>query len=140
MPDTSTQTPPQQSSVTGLVSGILDDAQNLFKQHVAMVRAEFKEDLNRTKQAAQLLGAGGLVAFMGGLLLLIAAVHGLAVLAPELPHWACWAIIGGIVTVVGVCILAAGHRILEVLNPLPEKSIQALEEDFTWKTKTKLPK
>jgi len=140
MQNTATQAPAEQSTVTGLVSGILEDGQKLFRQHVDMLRAEFKEDLNRTKQAAVLLGSGALVAFLGALLMLISAVHGLAALYPNLPHWACWAIVGGAVLIPGLAVLAAGQRILAILNPLPEKSMQALEEDFTWMTKSKLPK
>jgi len=112
----------------------------LFRQHVEMLRAEVKQDLNRSKQAALLLGAGALVSFLGALLLLISVVYGVQALWPNLPHWACWAIVGAAVLIPGLVVLAAGQRILEMLNPLPEKSMQSLEEDFTWMTKSKLPK
>jgi len=140
MPDTATQSPPEQRSVTELVGGILEDAQKLLKQHVNMLRAEVKQDLKQAKQAAQLLGFGAILAALGGLLLAISLVYVLAALFPELPHWACWAMVGGTIMLPGVVILVAGERILAALNPLPEKSYQALEEDFQWLTKTKLPK
>jgi len=140
MADTNTQAPPQQHSVTELVGGILEDAQKLLKQHVDMLRAEIREDLRNAKQAAQLLGFGAILAALGGLLLAISCVYGLSALFPDLPFWACWAMVGGTFLLPGVVILLAGERILAVLNPLPEKSYQSLEEDFKWLTKTQLPK
>ena len=53
MADT-TYSPPDPAaapSVTGLVSGILADAQELLKQQIALAKAEIRSDLQKTKQA-----------------------------------------------------------------------------------------
>ena len=55
---TETIRPPEGQSVTGLVGGIVADAQELVKQQVALVRAELKADFQRTVRAALLLACG----------------------------------------------------------------------------------
>lgn len=119
-------------SVTELISGILNDSQRLIRQQVEMVRAEFKEDLRRSRQVAQYFGIGiGLIG-LGTLLLVIAAVYLLNWAVPTLPLWACWAIVGGIATVAGGIAVLVANRMLSSYNPLPDKSFQALQENVSW--------
>ncbi len=127
-----TVAPGGQQSLTDLVSGILSDAERLIRQQVEMVRAEFKEDLRHTKEAAMALGAGVALLAAGGFLLLVAIVYLLNLTA--LPLWACWAIVGGAVVLIGGAALYAGYRILANNNPLPDKSLNALQENVSWIT------
>jgi len=39
-------------SLTGLVTGIINDAQELLKQQVALFKQEVKDDIRKTKEAA----------------------------------------------------------------------------------------
>lgn len=121
-----------QPSITDLVSGILSDAQTLMKQQVAMLRSEVKEDLRRTQEAVQYMGLGAAVAALGGLFLSISLVYLLAHLAPSLPLWACWAIVGGVLAVGGLAALYAGKRLFDSFNPLPDKTLNAAQENLTW--------
>jgi hypothetical protein len=129
---TPTQTATGQPTLSELVSGILSDAQRLFRQQVDMVRAEVKEDLRKTRQAAQYLGIGVGIATLGLIHLTVAAVYLLNYLAPDLPLWACWAIVGGVAAVAGGVAIYAGTRILAENNPLPDKSFNALTENVSW--------
>jgi hypothetical protein len=121
-----------QPKLSELVSGILTDGQRLLRQQVDMVRAEFKEDVRKTKQAVQYLGIGVAVATLGLIHLTIAAVFLLNYLAPDLPMWACWAIVGGAAVVLGGLAAYLGTRILARNNPLPDKSFNALTENVSW--------
>ena len=87
---------PAEPNMTALVSGIVSDAQELFKQQVALFRAEIKADLQRTRRAVSALAVGVGVAAFAPFLLVLALVHLLHWAAPEqLPLWACYAIVGG---------------------------------------------
>jgi hypothetical protein len=128
------QSPPE-PQVTTLVTGILNDAQELFRQQIALVRREVQEDFRKTKEAAIPLGIGlGLVA-MGCLLLSITV----ALLLGEtgLPLWACFAIVGAAVSVLGGGLFYAGKKQMESFNPLPDESAEALKENLEWITKPK---
>jgi hypothetical protein len=119
-------------TVTELVSGIVDDAQRLFKQQLEMVRAEFKEDLRKSRQVAVAFGVGIALLALAGVMLAITCVHGLQAAAPNLPHWACWAIVTGAVMVFGGIAMLVGNRIWSSYNPLPDKSFNALQENVSW--------
>ena len=121
-----------QPKLSELVSGILTDAQHLIRQQVDMVRAEFKEDVRKTKQAVQYLGIGAAIVVLGLIHLTIAAVFLLNYLAPSLPLWACWAIIGGLAAAGGGLAIYFGARILARNSPLPDKSFNALTENVSW--------
>lgn len=117
-------------NLSGLVSGILDDAQQLFRQQVSLIRAEFIEDLRRTRQVAQCFGAGIGFLAVGSFMLLVSSVYLLEYLT-ALPLWACWATIGGVSIVLGAITLFIGSRILASYNPLPDKSFNALQENVS---------
>ena len=61
--------PPEGQSVTGLVSGIIQDAQELFKQQVALAKAEIKADFHRTVRAATALAVGAAFAVLAAVLI-----------------------------------------------------------------------
>lgn len=130
--DAGPDTAAQQPSMTELVSGIVSDAQTLIRQQVAMLRTEIKEDMRRTKDAAKYMGLGAALAALGGLFLVISLVYLIQWLAPTLPLWACWAIVGGVLVVGGLIAAYAGKRIFDSFNPLPDKTAEALEENLTW--------
>jgi hypothetical protein len=125
--------PPGQS-VSGLVSGILDDAQTLFKQQVEMFKAEVREDFRRSKRAAE-YGALGVVLATVGALGLVTAIVYLLHEQYQFTMWASWLIVGGAFTVAGVAFGFASYYLLERFNPLPDKTFSALQENLSWKTK-----
>ena len=124
---------PTQPTITELVSGIINDAQKLARQQIDMAKAEFKEDLRRTKRATVFGGVGIVLATVGGLTLvafLVALLHEVA----GLSVWASNLIIGGILLAAGVTFGVIAQRLFESFNPLPDKTFTALQENITWKT------
>ena len=130
-PATATETP----NATRLVGGILDDATKLISQHVAMFKAEVRQDLKRSVKSAKYLGVGSVLTSVGLLFLAIALVPLLGTIFPALPAWACWAIVGGTFFVAGGIAFAVGRSLIASFNPLPNQSLAALQEDVSWITK-----
>ena len=118
-------------TLTELVSGIADNAQRLIQQQYQMLRAEVKEDLRRTKSAVAYMGFGAAAVGIG-MIFLAVAVPLLINWAFGLAPWAGWAIVGGVLLVIGIIGLFAGKRIFEKNNPLPDKTLNALEENLSW--------
>lgn len=127
-PDTE---PGQRVNMTTLVSGILDDASKLLKQQMNMLRVEIKQDVIKTLSAGKFIVAGLGLSLLGSLFLLLGLVPLLGWLAPSLPEWACWAIVGGAMFLVGGLTAFFGYRRLMSFNPLPDKSYQALQENIS---------
>jgi hypothetical protein len=120
-------------TTTELVRGILDDMQKLGRQQIDMLKAEFQEDLRRTKRATEFGGLGIVALTVGGL----AFVASLVFLLHEQAHITMWAsclIIGGALIAAGIALGLTARSLFESFNPLPDKTFTALKENLTWKT------
>jgi len=120
--------------VAELLGGIVGDVQTLIKQQAAMLRAEIREDFNRGKTATLYIGTGLGLAAVGTLFLVIGLVYLLNYLAPALPLFACWFLVGGLLVGGGLIAAYAGKKLFEKYNPLPDKTLHALTENLTWQT------
>jgi len=124
----------RQPSITELISGILEDAQHLVRQQFEMLKAEYHEDLRRTKQAMQFAGVGMALFTIGG----IALVFCLANVLHEDAHLSMslsWGIIGGIFLIAGIILGAVAKTLFDKFNPLPDKTFNALQENLSWTSK-----
>jgi len=124
-------------SVTTLVTGIIHDAEELFKQQVALVRTEIRDDFRKTKEGALSLALGLGVGALGALLLCFALVYLLAWAVPQVPLWVWFGVIGVLLAAGGGAMIYAGTKKFESFNPLPDQSAQALRENVQWLTNRK---
>lgn len=128
-PSPSTDDIRDESSLSELVSEVTGDLQKLFRQEIALAKAEITEEASKAGKAAGLLGGAGFAGYMTIVLLSLAAVFGLGELIGL--GWAAlivavlWAIAGAIMFVMG------RSRMREV-SPTPERTIETLKEDAQW--------
>jgi hypothetical protein len=122
-------------SLGGLVSGIIQDAQVLMSQQLTLFKQEVREDFQKTRDAMGLLIVAGSVLLVGSALLSLMLVHLLFWLAPGLHLWGCYLIVGGAITLIGGGLAVQGWQQLRTVNPVPEQTAKALEENLEWKTK-----
>lgn len=132
-------TPGTPGSMAPLVTGIIDDLQELIKQNLALFKVEVREDFKKTKEAAASLGVGIGLAVVGALHLTLMLVFLLwwafdsaARSAPGLPLWVCFAIVGGLFAGVGAALFFKGKKKLDSFNPLPDETADALKENVQW--------
>jgi uncharacterized membrane protein YqjE len=124
-------------SITSLVAGIVQEAQNLFSEHVALFRKEVQMDLQKAKQAVLVLAAGAGLAGLGTIFILLAIVYLLDWVFPQVPLWVWYLAVGGGLALLGaICCLTSLQR-FKSCEVLPQRSIAALKEDIEWiKTST----
>jgi hypothetical protein len=125
------QSPPEPSKTT-LVKGIIADAQHLIQQQLAMFRQEIRDDLRKGKEAGLSLAAGVGIALAGIVLVLVMLPLLLHWIAPELALWACFGIVGAVITALGGVLVFVGVKKFESFNPLSDKSIEAFKENLKW--------
>jgi hypothetical protein len=125
---------PPEPAVTTLVTGIINDAQELMKQQVALVRTEIADDFRKTKEGAVSLAFGAGSAFLAAVFVCLTVVYLIAWAAPNLPVWACFAIVAGALVVVSAGLLVAGKKKFDSFNPLPDQSLEGIKENLQWKT------
>jgi hypothetical protein len=128
---------PPERSMTTLVSGIIGDAQQLIQQQLAMFRQEIRDDLRKSRDAALSLAGGIGITLLGSVLVLLMVPLLLHWAWPELPLWACFGIVGGIITTWGGVLAYAGIKKFKSFNPLSDTSIAALKENLKWTTNPK---
>jgi len=129
-------------SMASLLKGILDDALGLMRQQLAMFKAELRADFEKVRNAVVLLAAGIGPLLLGGLMLCFTLVHLLhwATTPADawnadpatIPLWGCYGLVSGAFLLVGGGLLAAGIYRLKTVNPLPDESARALEENVKW--------
>ena len=127
---------PEGQTVTGLVGGIITDAQELFKQQVALVRAEIKADFQRTLRAVVMLAVGSLAAVPAVFLVCNMFVFMLHELA-GLKVWASYGVVGGAFILISAALVAVAIQRFRSFNPLPDQSVEAFKENVRWMTNPK---
>ena len=123
-----------ETSMTTLVTGIIHDVQDPMKQQMTLLKVDLRNDLRQTKEAMTSLVIGGIVVGLGGILLSLVLVHALHE-GFGLPLWGSHAIVGGLITTIGLTLVYAGTKRLQDLNPLPEQSVEAMKENVRWETR-----
>ena len=121
------------SSVTSLLKGIVNDAQDLMRQQLSLFRAEIKDDFRRTVGILIAIGSGAFLVAVGFTLLCFMLVYLLEVsLAPALPLWGAFGIVGVCVLLIGGVIAYVAASKFKTFNPLPDESVQAFQENVQW--------
>jgi hypothetical protein len=127
-------------STTSLLSGILDDIQKLVKQQVQITRKEVTDEIHSAAQAGIFFASGAAVLFFGALILgfgLVHLVHWASTPAgsgdpASIPLWACHAIVGGPLGLLGLVLTWLGYRKVTSINPLHNPATDALKENVKW--------
>jgi len=124
-----------QPAMTTLVTGIIQDAQDLMQQQLRLFQVEVKNDLRQTKEASVPLAIGALITLVGAVSLALAAAHLLVWIWPTLDLGGGFAIVGLVLSVVGLSFVLWGKCKFDSFNALPDKSLAGLKENLQWKTK-----
>jgi hypothetical protein len=139
--DTMTGTPEpaaqanQEHSVTQLVSGIVDDAQVLLRQQIALLKHEVRKDLREAKQVSMTFLVGSVVGGIAAVMWSFALVYLLNWLWPVIPVWASFAIFGLVFSLVGLTLVYTAKQKLQEIVPISDEAQQAIKENLQWTTK-----
>jgi hypothetical protein len=120
-------------STLDLVRDLLKEGQTLLQKELALARAEVSEKVSQVQSGVMELGAGAIVSFAGLLIVLHAAVYGLAGLFESGAGFGSLSLagfsVGGVVLVVGRILLAKGRSNLKASNLQPDRTIESVQRD-----------
>jgi Putative Actinobacterial Holin-X, holin superfamily III len=116
-------------SITALLSDLASETILLIRQEMALLKAELSEKFGRIGQGATALGAGALIAFSGWLVLLAAAVLGLATVVPA---WLAALIVALLVLAIGGALVYIGKSRFDADSLTPRRTLRSLREDEAW--------
>jgi len=120
--------------MTSLLGGILHDAQDLFRQQIALFRREIRDDLCKTRDATIMIMAGIVVLAVGAVFFMTMLPLLLNWLVPSIPLWGCFGIVGLVGLVPGGLLIFLAVRRLQSIDPLHNPSVEALKENLKWTT------
>jgi uncharacterized membrane protein YqjE len=113
-------------TMLGLLQRLTGELSTLFRQEVALAAAEVSRSLTTLLMSLASVASGGAVLYAGFLLLLVAAVFGLAYV---LPAWLAALAVGLAVVLVGCVLLVVGRNKLKSADLVPTRSPQSLRRD-----------
>ncbi len=116
----------EEKPLGALLSDLARDASTLVRQEVRLARAEINEKISNLRSGVMSLGAGALIAFAGLIILLEAAVYGLAI---WLDPWLSALIVGGVAVLIGVILLMVGRSNLSAERLTPHRTAESLRKD-----------
>jgi len=118
--------PSRDVSVPGLIKSLADDVTHLFAQEVALAKTEVSSAVKDIKAGVLSLAIGLGVLFAGFIVLLGAAVAGLALV---METWLAALIVGGVVAIIGVVLLMKAKASLNPDSMVPNRTIESLKKD-----------
>jgi hypothetical protein len=116
--------------LTHLIQNVVDDLRDLFREEVALARAEVREEVSAWSSAAMSMAAGGAIAGIGALFVLLAIAQGFALLVGWRP-WAGYLTVGIVLAIIGGVALMAGRRRAAAIATLP-RTTQSVKETSEW--------
>lgn len=117
---------PARRPVTDILGDLLRDTTNLMHNEVRLIRAEMSQKVAQVETGAGSMAASAALGFAALLLLLEAAVLGLALV---IPIWLSALLIGIAVAIVAGILFAVGRRKLKAQNLKPRESMASLRKD-----------
>lgn len=117
-------------SLGELLRDLTDETSALVRDEIALAKAEVMDKVMQARSGGALLVAGAIVCFAGLLVVLDAAVYGLARLMGTTSLPAAAALIVGLVTLaIGMGLVLRGRASLQPRNLVPTRTQQSLERD-----------
>jgi hypothetical protein len=117
-----------------LVSGILRDATDILAKEMMAARLEMREELEKVKSTAMLVGMAVAALMIGGILLALTLVYLLQEFS-ELDLWICYGVVGAFISAVGLIVLFMGKQRAAATSLVPTESIEKAKEDARWITR-----
>lgn len=112
--------------VAALVSGILEDAQKLVRQEIALARREVANAWDRAQMGVVLILSAIPILIMGGVLLTITLVKLLHQYVLPDQEWACFAIMGGMLAILGGTLVCRGLKQLSRIRSMLPQTMEPL--------------
>lgn len=116
------------TSVGDLLKGALDDVRELFREELALARAEVRAEMSKVTASAVRFGAGGVALWFAGMFLFVTLALGISALL-QWPAWAGFGIVTLLLGIAGVVLVMAGRSSIRDVRPMP-RTVHTVKENF----------
>jgi uncharacterized membrane protein YqjE len=116
------------TSIGGLMRSAMDDVRELFREEVALARAELRHELTKASGAAMQFGIAGAALLFAATCFVIALALGISAVF-EWPAWAGFSVVAVLLAAVGALAFSSGRRAVRTVQPLP-RTLHSIKENF----------
>jgi uncharacterized membrane protein YqjE len=116
-------------SIGSLLSGLLQDLQELVRGEFTLARAEVREELASAGKGVGLLAGSALIGVTGFIFAMLALTY---LLNQEMRMWIAAGIVGLSLLVIAAILFYVGKSRLSATNLKPDQTIDSLKEDREW--------
>ncbi len=117
-------------STASLLQRVIDDTRELFREEVALARAEVREEASAWAAAGGVMASGGAVLGAAALFLLVACALGITG-GFHWPNWAGFLIVGFVLAVIGAVAVVHGRDRARRILTLP-RTTDSVKETSAW--------
>lgn len=118
-----------QPGVAYLVGGILEDAQKLVRQEMALAQREVAQAWDKAKMGVALLATAIVVGSIAGVMLALMLVKLLQQYLLPNYEWACFGLVGALVALLGGALIYSGLRLVSQIHLSLPQTAESLRED-----------
>ena len=122
-------TPQTQRSVPEVLQDIVSNLQEIIRSEFLLAKTELKEEAKQAAKPVTTFGVGLVFGIYGMGLLLLAATYALALVVPVS---LAALLVGTGLAIVALALMSSSGKKLKRINPIPDKTIQSLEENVQW--------
>jgi Putative Actinobacterial Holin-X, holin superfamily III len=116
-------------SVVDVLQDILRNVQDILRSEIRLAKAEIRQEATQAGTAALWMTIGVVGLLSAWMFLLWTAVYALATV---LPIWAATLVIAVAMAGAGGIVIRTGLRRLTRIKPMPERTIESLQENLEW--------
>jgi len=116
------------TSLTGLVRGVLDDARDLVREEIALAKAEARLELSKAASAGARFGAAAIAGWFALMFMLFAFALGIPA-AAGWPAWTGFAIVGVLLALGAGLLFMSARGAARRVQPLP-RTVESVKENF----------
>jgi Flp pilus assembly protein TadB len=116
-------------SVGGLVRGAMDDVRELFREEVALARAEIRQEVSKAASAGVQFGIAGVALWFAAMFLLVTVALGAAALF-NWPAWLGFAVLAVLLVVAGLLFASHARSRLKTVEPSLPRTVSSIKENL----------
>lgn len=113
-------------SFVALLRQLAREVPELFSKELALAKAEFQQSFTTLKTGIAAVAGGAIVVLAGLIILLMAAVYGLATM---MQPWLAALIVGAVTLIIGFIMLQSGKKQFEPSHFTPDRALNAVHQD-----------
>jgi hypothetical protein len=116
-------------SVGGLVRGAMDDVRELFREEVALARAEIRQEMGKAASAGVQFGIAGVALWFAAMFLLVTVALGVAALF-NWPAWLGFAVMAVLLAAAGLVFISHARTRLKTVEPALPRTVSSIKENL----------